>query len=228
MDKENILTFNHVGKTYPDGEMPLNILKDITFSLKKGEFIGLVGPSGAGKSTLLSLAGALISPSTGDIILNGASISSMSAMEQTALRLKEVGFIFQNAHLVPYLTAREQLLFVARLLKEPKKSRIRRADELLDKLGLSSRFHYYPDKLSGGEKQRVAIARAMMNQPSLVLADEPTASLDYQRAKEVVEWLHQEVTNHEKGVLMVTHDTRMLDLCDRVIRLEDGHITAIS
>lgn len=226
MKSKPVLIFSHVVKSFKDGDTCLDILKDISFTLNEGEFIGLVGPSGAGKSTLLSLAGALSSPSEGEIVLNGTPVSAMSERQHTALRLKEIGFIFQSAHLVPFLTVREQLLFVSRLLHRPDKEAERRAYELLNRLDLSQRVSHYPDKLSGGERQRVAIARALMNDPSLILADEPTASLDLRRAKTVVAWLNHKVKAEGKGVLMVTHDERMLEWCDRVIRLEDGQIIA--
>ncbi|MCO7175374.1 ABC transporter ATP-binding protein [Sporolactobacillus kofuensis] len=223
-----ILSFKDVAKSYPDGENTLDILQAIDFQLNKGEFIGLVGPSGAGKSTLLSLAGALLNPTQGEIYLDGISMASLSPKEQTALRLSKIGFIFQSAHLVPYLNVKEQLLFVAKLHGTAKGDANHHADELLDKLGLTHRSKHYPDKLSGGEQQRIAIARAMMNDPSLILADEPTASLDFSRATSVVEWLSHEVNEQGKGALMVTHDERMLRFCDRVIQLEDGKIRSIS
>lgn len=221
---ETILSFNHVDKVYKDGDTTLDVLKDISLEIKKGEFVGLVGPSGAGKSTLLSLAGALIAPSRGQILLNGKAIASMKAKERTALRLKSIGFIFQSAHLVPYLNVQEQLIFISRLQGNSKNQSVRLANELLEKMGLADRVRHFPEQLSGGEKQRVAIARAMINQPDLILADEPTASLDYKRAKAVIHWLSREVKDQEKGALMVTHDSRMLDLCDHVIQLEDGRI----
>ncbi|WP_332237292.1 ABC transporter ATP-binding protein [Sporolactobacillus sp. KGMB 08714] len=221
---ETILSFNHVDKVYKDGDTTLDVLKDISLEIKKGEFVGLVGPSGAGKSTLLSLAGALIAPSRGQILLNGKAIASMRAKERTALRLKSIGFIFQSAHLVPYLNVQEQLIFISRLQGNSKNQSVRLANELLEKMGLADRVRHFPEQLSGGEKQRVAIARAMINQPDLILADEPTASLDYKRAKAVIHWLSREVKDQEKGALMVTHDSRMLDFCDHVIQLEDGRI----
>ncbi|MCL1632786.1 ABC transporter ATP-binding protein [Sporolactobacillus sp. CPB3-1] len=221
-----ILSFDHVFKSYKDGDTTLDVLKDIDFSIDKGEFIGLVGPSGAGKSTLLSLAGALLTPSQGQIRLNGKPMAAMTPKEQTALRLESIGFIFQSAHLVPYLNVQEQLIFVSRQLGLPNASAHEKAKALLEKIGLEHRIRHYPSQLSGGERQRVAIARAMINNPDLILADEPTASLDFSRARTIIQWLNSEVKEHEKAALMVTHDSRMLQFCDRVIRLEDGMCTS--
>ncbi|MCI1857803.1 MAG: ABC transporter ATP-binding protein [Sporolactobacillus sp.] len=223
---KTILTFVHVKKSYRDGDATLDVLKDISFSIHKGEFVALVGPSGAGKSTLLSLAGALMLPTGGKVTLNGKVTTAMRLKERIALRLRSIGFIFQSAHLIPYLTAREQLLFVSGLRHTPKQEARQRADRLLEKAGLAARSQYYPSQLSGGERQRVAIARALMNRPDLILADEPTASLDFKRAKAIIHWLNDEVRSHGKAALMITHDTRMLACCDRVIYLEDGNLHA--
>jgi putative ABC transport system ATP-binding protein len=192
--------------------------------VKAGEFIGIVGPSGSGKSTLLSIAGALLSPSKGDIYIREQNITKLSEKEMTDIRLKKIGFIFQFANLVPYLNVKEQLLYIAKLKKENKQESEKRADHLLAAFGLGERKNHYPNQLSGGEKQRVAIARAFMNNPDLILADEPTASLDSKRAREVVEMMKREVKESQKAAIMITHDERMLDVCDRILTLRDGQL----
>ena len=142
----------------------------------------------------------------------------------TDIRLKKIGFIFQFANLVPYLNVKEQLLYIAKLKKENKQESEKRADHLLAAFGLGERKNHYPNQLSGGEKQRVAIARAFMNNPDLILADEPTASLDSKRAREVVEMMKREVKESQKAAIMITHDERMLDVCDRILTLRDGQL----
>jgi len=142
----------------------------------------------------------------------------------TDIRLKKIGFIFQFANLVPYLNVKEQLLYIAKLKKESKQESEKRADHLLAAFGLGERKNHYPNQLSGGEKQRVAIARAFMNNPDLILADEPTASLDSKRAREVVEMMKREVKESQKAAIMITHDERMLDVCDRILTLRDGKL----
>jgi putative ABC transport system ATP-binding protein len=196
----------------------------MSLDVKAGEFIGIVGPSGSGKSTLLSIAGALLSPSKGDIYIREQNITKLSEKEMTDIRLKKIGFIFQFANLVPYLNVKEQLLYIAKLKKENKQESEKRADHLLAAFGLSERKTHYPNQLSGGEKQRVAITRAFMNNPDLILADEPTASLDSKRAREVVEMMKREVKESQKAAIMITHDERMLDVCDRILTLRDGQL----
>lgn len=174
--------------------------------------------------TLLSIAGALLSPSKGDIYIREQNITKLSEKEMTDIRLKKIGFIFQFANLVPYLNVKEQLLYIAKLKKENKQESEKRADHLLAAFGLGERKNHYPNQLSGGEKQRVAIARAFMNNPDLILADEPTASLDSKRAREVVEMMKREVKESQKAAIMITHDERMLDVCDRILTLRDGQL----
>ncbi|WP_439443625.1 ABC transporter ATP-binding protein [Listeria aquatica] len=219
-----ILKFEAVAKNYKSGPDTVHALHATDFEASQGELIAIVGPSGSGKSTFLSLAGALLSPSSGKIFLNGKDISGLSKKEQTALRLREIGFIFQAAHLVPYLKVKDQVSFSAERAGTSKDKAGKKALELLHELGLDSRSKFYPKDLSGGEKQRVAIARALINSPAIILADEPTASLDSERSREVVELLRKEVEGTERAAIMVTHDERMLDLCDHVYRIEDGQL----
>ncbi|ASI78573.1 ABC transporter ATP-binding protein [Bacillus pacificus] len=220
----SLLKLDKVSKVYGEGDTEVTALHPISLDVKAGEFIGIVGPSGSGKSTLLSIAGALLSPSKGDIYIREQNITQLSEKEMTDIRLKKIGFIFQFANLVPYLNVKEQLLYIAKLKKESKQESEKRADHLLAAFGLGERKNHYPNQLSGGEKQRVAIARAFMNNPDLILADEPTASLDSKRAREVVEMMKREVKESQKAAIMITHDERMLDVCDRILTLRDGKL----
>ncbi|MBY7121229.1 MULTISPECIES: ABC transporter ATP-binding protein [Bacillus] len=220
----SLLKLDKVSKVYGEGNTEVTALHPMSLDVKAGEFIGIVGPSGSGKSTLLSIAGALLSPSKGDIYIREQNITQLSEKEMTDIRLKKIGFIFQFANLVPYLNVKEQLLYIAKLKKENKQDSEKRADHLLAAFGLGERKNHYPNQLSGGEKQRVAIARAFMNNPDLILADEPTASLDSKRAREVVEMMKSEVKESQKAAIMITHDERMLDVCDRILTLRDGKL----
>ncbi|MED1270318.1 ABC transporter ATP-binding protein [Bacillus mycoides] len=220
----SLLKLDQVSKVYGEGDTEVTALQPITLDVREGEFIGIVGPSGSGKSTLLSIAGALLSPSKGNIYVSGKDITSLSEKEMTEVRLKRIGFIFQFANLVPFLTVKEQLLYIAKLKGENKTEANEYATELLKTFGLTHRINHYPRQLSGGEKQRVAIARAFMNNPDLILADEPTASLDSKRAREVVEMMKNEVKKNKKAAIMITHDEKMLDVCDRILTLRDGKL----
>ncbi|MFD0772134.1 ABC transporter ATP-binding protein [Bacillus sp. CGMCC 1.60114] len=220
----SLLKLEQVSKVYGEGDTEVTALHPITLDVKEGEFIGIVGPSGSGKSTLLSIAGALLSPSKGNIYISDQNVTNLSEKEMTSIRLEKIGFIFQFANLVPFLSVKEQLLYIAKLKGENKKEADKFATELLKTFGLSHRMNHYPNQLSGGEKQRVAIARAFMNNPDLILADEPTASLDSKRAREVVELMKQEVKKKKKAAIMITHDEKMLDVCDRILTLRDGKL----
>ncbi|WP_271003720.1 ABC transporter ATP-binding protein [Listeria seeligeri] len=222
---ETLLSFENVYKEYPSGPSIIHALKETNFEAKKGELIAIVGPSGSGKSTLLSLAGALLTPTGGTISINDKSISNLSAKEQTSLRLEEIGFIFQAAHLVPYLRVKDQIGFIGKMAGKNAAELEKEATALLAQLGIADRANAFPKDLSGGQKQRVAIARALINQPSVILADEPTASLDTARSREVVTLLRDEVVQTSRTAIMVTHDERMLDLVNHVYRMEDGLLT---
>ncbi|WP_243494875.1 MULTISPECIES: ABC transporter ATP-binding protein [Priestia] len=221
---EEKLVLESVSKSFGDGENAVDVLNDLSLRVKAGELVAIVGPSGSGKSTFLSIAGALLSPSSGRVIIDGDEINNMSSAQMNSIRLKKIGFIFQSANLIPYLTVRDQLLLVTELEGNRNKEAKKRADDLLEKLGLAHRKHHYPESLSGGERQRVAIARAWMNNPEIIFADEPTASLDSERGRAVVQMLADEVKLRGKAAVMVTHDQRMLDLCDRVVWMEDGKL----
>ncbi|HEL9518252.1 TPA: ABC transporter ATP-binding protein [Listeria monocytogenes] len=218
------LMMKNISKNYQDGEQVIEILKNVSLEVAQGEFVAIVGPSGAGKSTFLSIAGALLSPTEGEIAIGGKVLNDLTSKELTKVRLDKVGFIFQGANLIPYLNVRDQLLVIAELSGEKGRGAKEKADELLKELGLTARENNYPESLSGGEKQRVAIARALMNDPDIILADEPTASLDANRGHKVVQMIADEVKRKNKAAIMVTHDERVLDLVDRVIRIEDGYL----
>lgn len=214
----------NISKNYQDGEQVIEVLKNVSLEVAQGEFVAIVGPSGAGKSTFLSIAGALLSPTEGEIAIGGKVLNDLTSKDLTKVRLDKVGFIFQGANLIPYLNVSDQLLVIAELSGEKGRVAKEKADELLKELGLTARENNYPESLSGGEKQRVAIARALMNDPDIILADEPTASLDASRGHKVVQMIADEVKRKNKAAIMVTHDERVLDLVDRVIRIEDGYL----
>ncbi|ASS94220.1 ABC transporter ATP-binding protein [Peribacillus simplex] len=218
------LLFENVSKIYGEGDNKVTALDNISLNVRAGEFVAIVGPSGSGKSTFLSIAGALLSPSKGRLLLNNEDITSLSSKELTRVRLEKIGFVFQSSNLVPYLTVRDQLLLLSELNGKRDKKTMKKADELLSHLGLGHRAGHLPEALSGGERQRVAIARSLMNDPEIILADEPTASLDSKRGRDVVEMLAHEVKSRNKAAIMVTHDERMLDLCDRVVNITDGKV----
>ena len=218
------LVLENISKIYGEGDGRVTALDRVSLEAQAGEFVGVVGPSGSGKSTFLSVAGALLSPSSGTILLNGQDITKLSSKELTKVRLKQIGFVFQSSNLVPYLNVRDQLLFVSRLAGSIEKEAEQRAQELLSSLDMVSRQFNYPNQLSGGQRQRVAIARAFMNNPQLILADEPTASLDSKHGRAVAEMLAREVRERGKAAIMVTHDDRVLDLCDRIVTIRDGKL----
>ncbi|WP_214874440.1 ABC transporter ATP-binding protein [Exiguobacterium sp. CH10] len=211
------MRLEHVSHQF-DGQLVLN---DINLHVSPGECIAIVGPSGSGKSTLLYILGLLRKPDQGTFSMNEQDVFDLDEEQRRLLRLHEVGFVFQQAHLIPYLTVLEQL----ELIQENKDAD---AKQLLVKLGLEHRLHHLPTTLSGGEKQRVAVARALINSPQLILADEPTASLDYENGRRVMELLSQQAHREGRSVVVITHDERMLDVCDRVLRVIDGTLTEVN
>ncbi|MFI9033216.1 ABC transporter ATP-binding protein [Staphylococcus pasteuri] len=210
-------------KTFGEGSTKTEVLKVIDLTIEPGEFVILSGASGSGKSTLLSILGGLLSPTDGDINYEQQPLFS-SSKQNSERRLSEIGFIFQSSHLVPYLSVIDQLIIVGREAGMSKKIAYRRAEKLLSDIGLYERMNAYPHMLSGGEKQRVAIMRALMNNPKVLLADEPTASLDAKRALSVVKMIKKEISNNQMCGIMVTHDQRLFEYADKVICLEDGLI----
>ncbi|HWL25360.1 MAG TPA: ABC transporter ATP-binding protein [Ureibacillus sp.] len=222
------IKFNHVSKYYQQGANQVVALNDVSLSVEQGEFIAVIGPSGSGKSTFLSIAGALLQASEGEVNLNGKVIGDLKEKDLSKVRLEEIGFILQTSNLIPYLNVLDQLLVVKKMAGKVTIRDKENAKELLQNLGLETKIKKFPEHLSGGERQRTAIARAFMNNPSIILADEPTASLDTQRAHEVVQLIAREVKSRNKAAIMVTHDERMLEYCDKVYRMEDGKLEPTS
>jgi putative ABC transport system ATP-binding protein len=225
MSNTTVLQLDEVGMTFGKGDSEVNALSEVSLAIESGELVVLLGPSGSGKSTLLSVAGALLTPTSGKVHLDDQDVAEMSEADRVRMRLERIGFIFQGANLLSYLTGREQLLFIGDLTGMPRNEAAERADHLLETLGMEKRGKNYPGEMSGGERQRIAIARSLMNNPRLILADEPTASLDSERGHQVVEMLAREVHETDRAGILVTHDERLLDACDRVIRIADGRVT---
>ncbi|MGV2963567.1 ABC transporter ATP-binding protein [Paenibacillus sp. AGC30] len=219
------LHMNEVTMYYAEGNNQITALDHVSISVEPGEFVAVVGPSGSGKSTFLSIAGAMLKASEGEVQLNGNNISALTEKELSNIRLQEIGFIMQSSNLVPYLNVLDQLLVVKRMSGKVGKQDKEFASKLLEELGLGLKLNSFPEELSGGEKQRTAIARALMNNPNIILADEPTASLDTKRAHEVVSLIAHEVKSRQKAAIMVTHDERMLEYCDKVYRMSDGGLS---
>lgn len=217
----NRLVLQGITQTFEDGGSKRTILDKLDLEVAEGELVAVMGPSGSGKSTFLSIAGALLEPTEGQVLLDGASIMGKGKQEISDMRLQQLGFIFQSANLIPYLKVEEQLMVVAKLAGTDKNKAEKRVDELLDTVGLAHRRKAYAEKLSGGERQRVAIARALMNDPAVLLADEPTASLDAERGLDIVGMIARLVKEQGKSAVMVTHDERILPLCSRVLFLEN-------
>ncbi|KXB59837.1 putative lipoprotein releasing system, ATP-binding protein [Gemella haemolysans] len=217
----NVLEFINVTKSYQDGNKEIEALKETNFKIEEGKFIAIIGPSGSGKSTFLTLAGGLQTPSKGQIIINGKDYTNLSEKERSKLRFNDIGFVLQASNLVPFLTAKQQLELVDRINKE-KRQKLQDQKSLFKELGIDHLENKLPKDLSGGERQRLAIARALYNNPAIILADEPTASLDSDRAFEVVDLLSKECKEKNKSIIMVTHDNRMIEKCDHVYRMKDG------
>lgn len=218
------LVVEHVTKSFGEKEAKTQVLNDITFTAEKGQLVILNGASGSGKSTLLSIIGGLLGKSSGEITLDDLDYVDLSDKKLTDMRLNQIGFIFQSSHLIPYLNVTDQLVYVGEMAGMRKKDAKERAEKLLKKIGLSHRLKSYPNELSGGEKQRVAIMRAWMNHPKMILADEPTASLDSKRAIEVAKMIKNSVKENNSIGIMITHDERIFEFADKVIKLSDGRI----
>ena len=215
-----IIELNKAKKTFGSGHKQVDAMKETDFTAEKGELIAIIGPSGSGKSTFLTIAGGLQSPSSGEIIINNQNLSNMNEKSRSKVRLKEIGFILQASNLVPFLTVDNQM----KLLDNVKKDNMtkKELDKLYEDLGISDLRKKYPADLSGGERQRVAIAKALYSKPSIILADEPTASLDSERAYEVMELLKKETKSNGTTTIVVTHDIRLIDYCDKVYKMTDG------
>lgn len=223
-----MLEVRNIAKTYGEGRTRVTALDDVSFSLDKGKLLAVLGPSGSGKTTLVSIIAGLLSPTSGEIVIGGHAVHLRTAAQAARFRREKVGLVFQDHHLVPYLTARENLLLVPHLSGRVTRTHRAFADSLLSDFGLTKRAAHKPSLLSGGERQRVAIARALMNAPEIMLVDEPTSSLDTERGMQVVELLRQQI--HERGMtcLMVTHDPRMAAYADESLTIIDGRVDGVA
>ncbi len=217
-----ILEINNLTKTYGKGETEVKALDGVSFSVEQGEFIAIVGPSGSGKSTLLHILGGVDTASGGSVIVNGTDISRLDETALAIFRRRQIGLIYQFYNLIPILTVEENLTLP--LLLDGRKPDKQQIDTLAQKLGLSKRLSHLPSELSGGQQQRVSIGRALMNNPALLLADEPTGNLDSENSKEIIELLRRFNREYKQTVIIITHDERIALSADRVIAIEDGKI----
>jgi putative ABC transport system ATP-binding protein len=205
----------------------INAVDHVSFQVKSGEFVALVGPSGSGKTTMLSILAALLSPTSGQVLIDGEDLAQMNEKRRVKLRREKIGFTFQSNNLIPFLTAHENVEFMLRLNGQSNRAGRMRSAEILSRLGLSDRLYNLPAQLSGGQQQRVAIARALIHNPAVVLADEPTASLDTERAYQVVETFANLVHENNRAGIMVTHDLRLVQYVDRVLQMQDGKLVRV-
>lgn len=219
-----ILKVENLCKEYGSGDNKVQAIKNMNFTVEKGEFVCIVGASGSGKSTLLHLIGGMDKPTNGKVIVDGENIYSLDDNKLSAFRRRKVGFIFQSYNLIPVLTAEENINMT--VLLDDKKPDKKYIDGLIDTLNLSNRKNHLPNELSGGQQQRVSIARALANNPSLILADEPTGNLDRKSSQEVMELLIATVKKFNKTLILITHDIEIANLADRVIKIEDGEIVS--
>ena len=218
-----IITVDNINKTYKNGSLELQVLKNISFKVDKGEFLAIMGSSGSGKSTMMNILGCLDNQYEGRYILDGIDISKSTENELSEIRNKKIGFIFQSFNLLPRLTALENVELPLVYSSIPKEERHKRANELLEMVGLKDRIHHRPNELSGGQRQRVAIARALVNNPSIILADEPTGNLDSKSEAEIIEIL-QKLNKMGKTIVIVTHEPSIGEIAERKIIFKDGEI----
>lgn len=223
-----IITLDHVTKSYQEAGATRLVLDDVSAEFGCGEFVVLLGKSGSGKSTLLNLIGGLDAPTSGEVLIDGQSLTRMTDHERTLFRRRHFGFVFQAFNLIPTLTVEENVMLPVELAdgRRPAPAVARRARELLASVGLENRANSFPDRLSGGEQQRVAIARALANDPLVVLADEPTGNLDADTGKRVLDLLDQLTRRAGKNLVMVTHSEEVIGVADRVLRLRDARLSA--
>lgn len=219
----NLLEVKELSKTYGNGETSVQALKGVTFSIQKGEFVAIVGESGSGKSTLLNMIGALDTPTSGKIFIDGKDIFSMKDRNLTVFRRRNIGFIFQSFNLIPELTVEQNIVFPVLLdYQKPNKKYL---EELLNILNLTERRNHLPSQLSGGQQQRVAIGRALITRPSLILADEPTGNLDTQNTSEVIALLKEASRKYEQTIIIITHSKSVAQTADRILQVSDGVLT---
>ena len=219
----NLLEVKDISKTYGSGEAAVEALKNVSFSVEKGEFVAIVGESGSGKSTLLNMIGALDVPTSGKVIIDGKDIMAMKDNAATIFRRRNIGFIFQAFNLIPELTVEQNIVFP--LLLDYQKPDQKYLDELLDVLNLKNRRKHLPSQLSGGQQQRVAIGRALITRPSIILADEPTGNLDSQNSSEVIALLKDASRKYGQTIIMITHNRVIAQAADRILQVRDGVVT---
>jgi putative ABC transport system ATP-binding protein len=218
-----VIELFNVSKSYPNGDTVLTVLRDIHLSIEPGEFVAIMGPSGSGKSTLMHILGCLDMPTSGTYLLNGRRVNDLSSEELAHVRNKEIGFVFQNFHLLPRMTALQNVELPLVYAGVSRRARRERAAELLASVGLDDRIGHYPNELSGGQKQRVAIARALANRPSLLLADEPTGALDSATGRDIMR-LFRDLNHSGMTIVLITHDAEVAMHAKRIVRVRDGEI----
>lgn len=220
----SVIELKNISKSYGQGNAKVDALKDVNFEAKEGEVVLIEGPSGAGKSTFLTIAGALQKPTSGEVFIGGKDVTNYSPKQADALRLDKIGFVLQAYNLVPYLTVKEQFILVDKVKKSGNMSKDR-LDNLLNELGIMQLINKYPKELSGGQQQRVAIARALYADPAIILADEPTASLDSEKVEEVGKLFKSLTKQKEKAIILVTHDLRLNKYSDKIYEMLDGRLS---
>lgn len=228
VNKMSVIELQQIKKSYADGNQMRDVICDLNLTVEPQEFVAILGPSGSGKSTLLSIAGLLLSSDSGQVIIGGQNLTNLKQSEWTKKRLELLGFIFQDHQLLPYMKIGDQLEMVAKLKGE--KDASKRKEEvkgLLAELGIENCYGQYPNQMSGGQKQRAAIARAFIGNPQLILADEPTASLDPERGKEIAQLIQREVKSKHKSAIMVTHDRSVLEYVDTVYEMKKGKLVRL-
>ena len=216
----NLLEVKSISKTYGSGEMAVHALKNVSFSVPKGEFVAVIGESGSGKSTLLNILGALDAPTSGKVYIDGKDTFAMKEQSLTIFRRRNIGFIFQAFNLIPELTVEQNMIFP--LLLDYRKPKKKDLEELISVLNLTDRRNHLPSQLSGGQQQRVAIGRALITHPSLILADEPTGNLDTQNTSEVIALLKAASRRYEQTIVMITHNRSIAQSADRILQVSDG------
>lgn len=225
---EYIVSLENVSKIYKMGEVEIHALRDVSLKIKKGEFVAVLGPSGSGKTTLLNLLGGIDTPTKGEIHINGLDITHFNQRKLTWLRREKIGFVFQFFNLIPTLSARENVEYATELASRDKLPPEHDAPHLLEMVGLTGRMDHFPYQLSGGEQQRVAVARALAKDPVLILGDEPTGNLDFRTGKLVLKSLEEIHSLHGRTVILVTHNTPIASVADRIIRLHDGEVAEVT
>jgi len=222
-----IIETKEISKFYKSGNTTIQAVDNASIRVDEGEFVGLVGPSGSGKTTMLAMLATLLIPTEGIVLIDGSDLSEMDESERVRFRRQKIGFTFQSNNLIPYLTVLENVEFMLRLNGRNGKAGREKSITLLERLGLGDRLNNLPNQLSGGERQRVAIARSLIHDPSVVLADEPTANLDTERSYQVTQLYADLIHENNKAGIMVTHDLRMCKFVDKIVQIEDGKIISI-